>query len=442
MKISKWFILAGGSASRWQNYRGVKNKCLVRIDGETLLDRTVSLLERNGVKPSDIVICGNTDLYEPLYLDDELHPAADATLILLDVATKREAFQKVAESAKSPFGILLGDCYYTEAIIKDAVNRDVTEWRHYYNCLSNPWTGCSWEEGYIHLVPNWKWWLEKMTKFNQKCDTGEITFVKDFQIDRYLRGYSPHEYKAATLDEHDIFWRDETDDFDYPKDYDVFMLHHKENKAGWREDKLSVIIPHYNTPQHLRTLLYNLAKQRASYPETEIIVVDDGSPCDMKWLVNFPVTRIYQPNRGVAAARNVGLMAATGKYIAFVDADDDIESNYLHTIYTVMRNNDCDYILFPFIAVANGNCVVQNRDELIANKAVWAWAFTWDCIAGEKFNENLNVAEDEDWLRRVVTEDKRRYQSSMPIYRYNWGANPNSLSKRYNSGELPKERAA
>ena len=398
MKIKRWYILAGGSATRWQGYQGVKNKCYVKVDGETLLERTERLLRANGIEEIEIVTEGFN--------------------------SKRQAFEGIAEEAEYPFGILLGDCYYTEAIIKDAVNRDVTTWTHYYNCLPNPWTGCPWEEGYIHLVPDWEWWIEKMTEFNDKCDSGEINFVKDFQIDRYLRGYSPDEYKNATLDEHDIFWCDETDDFDFPKDYDMFMERHERNKAGYRENKVSVIIPHYNTPDHLRALLDKLMPQQQDYPETEIIVVDDGSDRNMTWLKSYPIKRIFQPNRGAAAARNVGLMASTGKYIVFADADDNVESDYLHTIYTIMRNNNCDYAIFPFYAVYGG-AVSQPRNALIGNNAVWAWAFTWECIGGQKFNENLNVAEDVDWLRRVVTKDKRRYQSTKAIYRYDWNDKSN-----------------
>lgn len=416
MKISKWFILAGGSATRWQGYQGVKNKCYLKIDGETLIDRTLRLLKANGVKDIEIVLKGYN--------------------------SKREAFEGIAKKAKTGFGILLGDCYYTEAIIKDAVNRDVDIWMHYYNCLPNPWTGCPWEEGYIHLVPDWKWWLKKMHEFNVLCDKGLIEFVKDFQIDRYLRGYATHEYRATTLDKHDIFWCDETDDFDYPRDYDEFMKRHENNKLGIRQDKVSVIIPHYNTPDRLCKLLNKLIKQKIKYyPETEIIVIDDGSDCDMSWLHSCNlVKRIFQPNRGAAAARNVGLMASTGKYIVFIDADDDVEDCYLHTVYQTMRKEKCDYAIFPFWVVAD-NGVGQPRDELIGNYAVWAWAFTWDCINGERFDESLNVAEDVDWLRRVVTKDKSRFQSTVPIYRYDWNANPNSLSKRFNRGELPKHKS-
>ena len=92
MRINKWYILAGGSATRWKGYQGVKNKCYLKIDGETLVDRTIRLLEENGQNNYEVVLEG--------------------------YGSKREAFEGIARKEKGPFGILLCDCYYTEAIIK------------------------------------------------------------------------------------------------------------------------------------------------------------------------------------------------------------------------------------------------------------------------------------------------------------------------------------
>ncbi len=413
MKIKRWFILAGGSATRWEGYLGHKNKCYLEIDGESLVDRTIRLLEENGVNNYEVVLDG--------------------------YKSKREAFEGIAKEAQCPFGILLGDCYYTEAIIKDATHRDETEWKHYYNCLPNQWTGCGWEEGYIHLVPNWEWWLGKMTEFNRKCESGEIQFYKDYQIDRYLRGYSTEEYRGATLDEHDIYWNDETDDFDYPSDYDKFMERHEANKNGFRADRLSIIITNYNNDNYLRILLQTLQNQIRSYPETEVIVVNDGSDNKIQWVHEYGAQEIEQPNKGVSGARNTGLMAAHGRYISFIDADDNVEPDYVHTLYTIMRKG-YDYAVFPFWACSEG-AVGRVRDELIGNYAVWAWCFTWNIIGDERFDENLNVAEDVDWLRRVILPELKGHRSDKYIYRYDWNANPNSLSKRFNRGDLPHKKS-
>lgn len=417
MKITKWYLLAGGSATRWKGYQGVTNKCELKIDGERLIDRTKRLMAENGI--------------------------TDVELVEKGYNSKREAFEGIAAKAKQPFGILLGDCYYTEAIIKDAVNRDVTEWRHYFCAGPNPWTGCDWEEGYIHLVPDWKWWLEKMSEFNKKVDSGEIDFRKDFQIDRYLRGYDVEEYRVHTIDEHDIYWCDETDDFDYPEDYDKFMAHHEQNKQGFRHDRLSIIIPTYNNLKTLKPLLENLVQQKllGQYP-AEIIVVDDGSTEDIRGQINNMggfVRGIYQPNRGVSNARNVGLMASTGKYITFIDSDDQVTTNYIAAVWQEMSQG-CDYCVFPW------HHIQKDQDmfcfsELIPGAAVWPYAFTWGCIGEERFDENLNVAEDLDWLKRVITEDKKRGQSDKVIYHYDWDANPDSLTKRFNRGDLKMKRS-
>lgn len=417
MRISKWYLLAGGTADRWGGYGGVSNKCELPIDGETLLDRTSRLFRSHGIEDVEIVRNG----YD----------------------SKRRAFEGISAKAGQPFGILLGDCYYSEAIVRDAVNRDVSSWTHYYNCLPNPWTGCPWEEGYIHLVPDWEWWNARMSEFNGLVDSGAIEFFKDFQIDRYLRGYSPDECRKATLDEHDVFWSDETDDFDLPRDYDMFMARHADNKAGKRPNRVSVLIPHYNMVDRLVKLLDSLAPQVKAYPETEVVVVDDGSTCDISRLRSydkFPVKRIYQPNRGVADARNVLLMASTGEYVVFMDADDQVEPNYLHVVYTTMRGTGCDYAIYPFYSVATRSVAPFRANEIVGNYGLWAYSFRWGCIGRERFDPSLNVHDDEDWLKRVVTEGKRRFESSQAIYRYDWNANPDSLSKRFNRGDMPLRR--
>ena len=413
MIIKKWFILAGGSATRWNGYQGVKNKCYLEIDGEPLVDRTIRLLEANGISNYEVVLEG----YD----------------------SKRKAFEGIAKKSKGGFGILLGDCYYTEAIIKDATSRNVKKWTHYYNCWPNHWTGCPWEEGYIHLVPDRKWWIEKMHEFNELCDNGVIKFEKDYQIDRYLRGYDTAEYRHNTLDKHDIFWCDETDDFDYPEDYDKFIERHGKQERG---DYLSIIIPTYNNLEHLKKLLNNLIQQRVNGDYAEIIVIDDGSTEPVKeYLDGVPnIKRIYQPNRGVANARNVGLMASTGKYISFVDSDDQVAPTYIQTITQEMRKG-YDYLVFCWHD-GKTDSVCFNFFKLLPHAAVWGYAFKYDMLDGYRFDETLNVGEDYEWLQRVITEDRQlnRGQCGEILYEYDWDANPDSLCKKYNRGDIKRKR--
>lgn len=89
------------------------------------------------------------------------------------------------------------------------------------------------------------------------------------------------------------------------------------------ENKVSVIIPFYNGVEWLGEAVQSILDQ--TYKNTEIIVVNDGSPEDIQPFLDKYGDKVvyrYQENQGSAAARNLGLSLATGEYIAYEDADD------------------------------------------------------------------------------------------------------------------------
>lgn len=93
--------------------------------------------------------------------------------------------------------------------------------------------------------------------------------------------------------------------------------------------KISVIVPVYRVERYLRKCLDSVVGQ--TYRNLEIILVDDGSPdncgaiCDEYAAKDSRITVIHKENGGVSSARNVGLAAATGEWIGWVDSDDWIE---------------------------------------------------------------------------------------------------------------------
>lgn len=105
--------------------------------------------------------------------------------------------------------------------------------------------------------------------------------------------------------------------------------------------KISVIIPIYNCEKYIDRCIRSILRQ--SYPAYEILLVNDGSTdasgelCDNIALKENSVKVIHQTNRGVSSARNTGLEHATGDYISFIDADDEIPENsffYLINAFT------------------------------------------------------------------------------------------------------------
>lgn len=90
--------------------------------------------------------------------------------------------------------------------------------------------------------------------------------------------------------------------------------------------KISIVIPIYSVEQYLRECVSSVQKQ--SYRNIEIILVDDGSSdkspeiCDDLAKRDRRIKVIHKTNGGLSDARNVGIQAATGNYIMFLDGDD------------------------------------------------------------------------------------------------------------------------
>ena len=120
---------------------------------------------------------------------------------------------------------------------------------------------------------------------------------------------------------------------------------------------ISVIVPFYNAEIYLEECIIGLLTQTQN--DLEFIFVDDCST-DSGLVVLYKVLNIFQERRtsvkiikhtrnmGVATARNTGLHAARGKYIAWVDADDWIESNMLESMFEEAERTNADILWTDF----------------------------------------------------------------------------------------------
>lgn len=111
-----------------------------------------------------------------------------------------------------------------------------------------------------------------------------------------------------------------------------------DRKHGSTEPPASVVVPCFNQGRFLAEAIESLLSQRGHVPE--IIVVDDGSTDDTASVASRygdRVQLIRQDNRGLPNARNVGLAAARGRFVAFVDADDAWDPEFLSTTMPILE---------------------------------------------------------------------------------------------------------
>jgi len=115
--------------------------------------------------------------------------------------------------------------------------------------------------------------------------------------------------------------------------------------TNFKEDssiaRVSVVIPTYNRAGFIVETIRSVLAQ--TFDDFEVIVVDDGSTDNTREVVesfkNHRILYIYQTNAGVSAARNTGIKASSGTYIAFVDSDDVLLENALELSVTVLEKS-------------------------------------------------------------------------------------------------------
>ena len=128
---------------------------------------------------------------------------------------------------------------------------------------------------------------------------------------------------------------------------------------------ISVIVPVYNVETYLVECLDSIQNQ--TYTDFEVILVNDGSTdgsqaiCERYCKENRRFHLLNQENQGLSAARNTGVAASRGEFIAFVDSDDMILANYLETLIHYMRE-DVDIVESQF-TVSNEEFLAKSFKE-------------------------------------------------------------------------------
>lgn len=128
--------------------------------------------------------------------------------------------------------------------------------------------------------------------------------------------------------------------------------------------KISIVVAAYNQGEYLEDCLESCYNQTVS--PHEIIVVNDGSLDDTAEIaerytfkefpaIESPVRVIHQVNKGLASARNTGIMNATGDYILCLDSDDVLLENAIEKLTNEALHTNADVIAPSFVEFGKSN---------------------------------------------------------------------------------------
>lgn len=138
-----------------------------------------------------------------------------------------------------------------------------------------------------------------------------------------------------------------------------------------KHEVISIVVPIYNVEKELPRCVESIRNQ--TYENIEIILVDDGSTddcpriCDTYLEKDKRIKVVHKPNGGLSDARNVGLQAATGTYLLYVDSDDYLELDACEKLYSVMTN-EVDFVIGVIREIDGEKIVFQRHSNLEERK--------------------------------------------------------------------------
>lgn len=205
--------------------------------------------------------------------------------------------------------------------------------------------------------------------------------------------------------------------------------------------KISVIIPAYNAEATIARACRSVQNQE--YPEVELVVVNDGSR-DGTGRILADLAReqglviVEQNNGGVSKARNTGLDRASGDYLMFLDADDELAPGVLAKMMDLALALNCDILAGTCIRVRpDGSSFLSDmpidRDPSIwqgeealcvslkdhpSTYAVWGKLYRREAIGDTRFVEGKRLHEDSFFLFELLQKNLTLAVTKLPVVRY------------------------
>ena len=156
---------------------------------------------------------------------------------------------------------------------------------------------------------------------------------------------------------------------------------------------ISVIMPVYNGGEKVKIAINSVLEQ--TFQDFELIIVNDGSTdnsldiCQHYASSDIRVKIIHQENRGISSARNAGINAAAGKYLAFIDNDDFYLKELLMENFNLAEGARADLVKFSYLIVDEKQAKEKTLYDLADDKV------------DVQFLESKNILNEYIWLDRA-----------------------------------------
>lgn len=238
-------------------------------------------------------------------------------------------------------------------------------------------------------------------------------------------------------------------------------------------NRYSFIIPAFNCKDYLPGCIESIID--IGITNYEILIIDDGSTdgsgflCDEMANINKNIRCYHQNNKGVSASRNKGLELATGNYVLFIDADDQIEPSKLKEVLEVLNDtSDIDMVIFGLSfdyffrnrmyrrdQIAHSKEGVFDKEELQKDfmslyehnliSPVWNKIIRRELLinCNIRFDSTLIEMEDYLFVLQCLARCNQVYISSHVIYRYRQSEDErNTFRRLLKIGNLSKYMSA
>ena len=231
-------------------------------------------------------------------------------------------------------------------------------------------------------------------------------------------------------------------------------------------DKLvSIIVPVYKVEKYIHRCVDSLVNQ--TLQSIEIVLVDDGSPdncpsiCDDLAKKDSRIKVVHKENGGLSSARNAGLDVAKGKYVGFVDSDDDVELIMYEKMVAVAEQYKVDFVMADYRRVLrDGSSYIKtldiekgyyNRDKIISDifpNLIMRESIkygpllsVWHCIYRREFLEKFDLRFDDEvkWSEDNIFSAIMGYRCSSFYYMkgealYHYYQNEGTITTSYRKG--------